>query len=219
MKNIPAERTVIGHPSCPRFITDIAKQAEKWGKDRPVGIVLPPVMPEAEQILEKILDRIRCFDDVEITANDWGTLAHLCDWKRKYALRTVLIMGILLSGQESDPAIRNFTDPQDEHVLWIGSRAVLFQWTPPMNTLVEYWSEPAAFHMTKLLSEMGVDAVEIGLQPVEIIDNSQHLPVRNVPYGLMSVRPCRGECSQCGGKEIIRAGHKVYFDRNMLKWE
>lgn len=219
MKKEAVMRTVLGHHSCPGSMDEIPAHLTKLEKGKPISLVLPPVKPAAEEQLEKILDILNDFQDAEITVNDWGTLARTAEWKRKNAMNVKLIMGILLSGQESDPAIRLFTDYQEEQVLRVGRKAVVYQWEPPPETLVNHWSEPASFHMTEMLRSMGVDIIETGLQPIPVREDTDHLPVRQLSYGLMSVKPCCGECDQCGGKEIRRAGCRVYFDRNMLIWE
>ena len=219
LKGQISERTLLGHPSCPKVMAAVPEQLLKIEKTRPVGLVLPPVTPSAETCLELILDEIRKFEDAEITANDWGTLSRTAEWKRQNHIKVTLIMGILLSGQESDPVIRQFTFPQKEQILKIGPKTVLVQWEKPPETLMNYWREPSAFHMTGFLRDMGVDAIELGLQPLPIKNGSIQMPVRSVPYGVMSVQPCGGDCTKCGGKDLIRAGCRLFFDRNLLKWE
>lgn len=219
MKKETVERTVMGHHSCPKALDDIQAQLAGTEKGKPVSVVLPPVKPAAEEKLEEILGLINGFEDAEIIVNDWGTLARTAERKRHNAMKATLITGILLSGQESDPAIRLFTDYQESRVLKIGQKAIEYEWVSPPETLVKHWGEPALFHMTEMLRSMGIDIIEIGLQPIPVTEGTNHLPVRMLPYGLMSVRPCCGKCEQCGGKEIRRAGCRVFFDRNMLIWE
>lgn len=219
MNDSEKQRIMLGHPSCPKVMTEIPAQLAELGNQRPVGLILPPVQPGSANILEKILELLMEFQDIEITANDWGTLVRTGEWKRTNKGQTKLIMGLLLSGQESDPAIRYFIERQEDRILRIGGKAVLFQWEPPPEELRNHWSEPAAFHMTDMLRRIGVDEIELGLQPVPVSENGRHLPVRQFPYGLMSVRPCCADCEKCGGGEIKRAGCRVFFDRNLLIWE
>ncbi len=213
------KRIVLGHPSCPKVMTEIPDQLAELGKYRPVGLILPPVQPGSMVFLENILGILREFKDIEITANDWGTLVRAGEWKRTNNGQTKLIMGILLSGQESDPAIRYFINRQEDRILRIGGKAVLFQWEPPPEELWNHWSEPAAFHMTDMLRSIGVDEIELGLQPIPFSEDGRHLPVRQIPYGLMSVKPCHADCVKCGGRTIQRAGYRVFFDRNLLIWQ
>ena len=212
--NEPKKKTA-GHPSCPKAISEIQHQMKMCSKDTPISLIFPPVTPEFERDLESILQEAEAFADVEMTANDWGTLSRTCKWKKERYPGARIIMGILLNTQESDPVIRLFTEPQADRTVMIGPKAVLMQWSPPAETLIRHWEEPSGFHMTALLRSMGVDEMETGLQPLKIDHETDHLPVRPVPYGVLTVRPCRGDCGKCSGKELLRAGIPVYFDRNL----
>ena len=77
---------------------------------------------------------------------------------------------------------------------------------------------------------MGADGIELGLQALEIPAGGD-VPFLLRREGILSVRPCRGECGKCeisrkceicekfGGKEVPRSGAVLRFDRNLLTWE
>ena len=211
-------RKILGHPACPKALKEIREGLAETGTDTPVGLILPPVTASLEEQLETLLEAAGPFEDVEITVNDWGTLERVSEWKRGRAAGTKLILGILLSGQDSDPVLRLFCEPQQSRQIRNGQQAVTLRWVPPPESLRKHWGEPSAFHLADLLRSMGVDAVELGCQPLPPAEAYGALPARQVPYGLLSMRPCPGDCSLCGGKELVRAGCRAFFDRNLLIW-
>ncbi len=189
-------------------------------KTMPLRIILPPVTPGLEPCLDRILLLAAFYNNnVEIIANDWGTLYRLAQWKRTCPHPTRLILGVLLSGQDTDPVLRCFTQPQPDRAVWAGEETVLLHWAPPPPTLTRHWSEPACFHLMSLLREMGVDAVELGLQPLPLPPCDGLLPIVHFPYGVLSVKPCRGQCASCGGPDSVRADCRLFFDRNLLLWQ
>ncbi len=216
MNAVGEKRLVLGHRSCPRALREMPARLEGIARNTPVEAVLPPVTPFLEETLETVLSLLEEFEDASVTVNDWGTLYRVSQWKK--GRKALLILGALLNGQDSDPAIRLFLAPQQDKIVWEGDGAALLRWAPPPEELKRHWAEPSAFHLAGMLRDMGVDAVEAGLQALDIPEPAD-LPVRRLPWGVMSVKPCRGECAKCGGGEIIRGGCRVFFDRNLLIWE
>ena len=213
------ERAILGHPSCPKAMLAIPERLREMEKTTPLRIILPPVTPGLEPCLDRILLLAAFYNNVEIIANDWGTLYRLAQWKRTCPHPTRLILGVLLSGQDTDPVLRSFTLPQPDRAVWAGEETVLLRWAPPPPSLSRHWSEPACFHLMPLLREMGVDAVELGLQPLPLPPGDGLLPIVPFPYGVLSVKPCRGKCASCAGPDIVRAGCRLFFDRNLLLWQ
>ncbi len=209
-------RLVLGHRSCPRALREMPARLEGIARNTPVEAVLPPVTPFLEEILETVLSLLGEFEDACVTVNDWGTLYRVSQWKK--GRKALLVLGALLNGQDSDPVIGLFCAPQPDKIVCEGDGAALLRWAPPPEELKRHWAEPSAFHLAGMLRDMGVDAVEAGLQALDIPEPAD-LTVRRLPWGVMSVKPCRGDCAKCGGGEIIRAGCRVFFDRNLLKWE
>ncbi|MBR4500674.1 MAG: hypothetical protein IKP22_02105 [Clostridia bacterium] len=210
------KRLVLGHRSCPRGLREMPAQLERIARNVPVEALIPPVTPFLEGTLETVLSLLGEFEDASVTVNDWGTLDRVSQWKK--GRRARLVLGALLNGQDSDPMIRVFCAPQPDKCVWEGGNAVLLRWAPPPEELKRHWAEPSAFHLAGMLRDMGVDAVETGLQALELTE-AAGLDVRRLDWGVMSVKPCRGDCAGCGGGEITRAGCRVFFDRNLLKWE
>ena len=210
------KRLVLGHRSCPRALKEMPAQLEMTARDIPVEAVLPPVTPSMEGTLETVLSLLAEFEDASVTVNDWGTLYRVSQWKKGCPAR--LVLGALLNGQDSDPVIRLFCVPQPDRLVRERDGAVLLRWAPPPEELKRHWAEPSVFHLAGMLRDMGVDAVEAGTQALDIPE-AAGLPVRQLPWGVMSVKPCRGDCGECGGGEIIRAGCRVFYDRNLLIWE
>ena len=219
MSGKEVSRILLGHPSCPREMRSLPEKLKTMESSRPVGLVFPPVTPALEDCLETVLEIVRPFEDVEITANDWGTLARTAEWKRGRTQRTGLILGMLLSGQESDPVIALFSEPQPDQAVLVGTKETLLRWVPPPAPLRRHWAEPSAFHLSELLRDMGVDEIELGLQPLSPMGNESGFPVRQTGFGLMSVKPCREDCAHCAGPEILRGGRRITFDRNLLRYE
>ncbi len=212
-------REVLGHRSCPGALREMPERMAGIPREVPVEAVLPPVTPGLEETLEKVLSLLEDFRDVRIIVNDWGTLVRVSLWKRGRAGGTTLVLGVLLAGQDSDPVIRLFLAPQPGRIVYAGKDTVLFRWAPPPETLKRHWAEPSAFHLSAMLTDMGVDEIETGLQAMELPVEDAGLPVSCLTCGVLSVQPCRGKCGDCGGREIIRAGCRVFFDRNLLLWE
>lgn len=214
----PDDRLILGHPSCPQALRSLLGQLCGLPAGRPLRLVFPPVTPLLEPFLEEILQAAGAFTDLELIANDWGTLSRLSRWKKDRTHPPRLILGVLISGQDTDPMLRSFLEPQPDRTVFSGEDIVLLRWAAPPETLIRHWSVPSAFHWTELLREMDVDAVELGLQPFPLPASEDALPVVSFPAGVLSVLPCRGCCEQCGGKETIRAGVRLYYDRNLLLW-
>ena len=213
------QSAILGHPSCPKAMLAIPEQLRDMERTTPLRITLPPVTPGLEPCLDRILLLAVFHNDVEIIANDWGALFRLAQWKRTCPHPTRLILGVLLSGQDTDPVLRSFTLPQPDRAVWAGEETVLLRWAPPPPSLSRHWSEPACFHLMPLLREMGVDAVELGLQPLPLPPGDGLLPIVPFPYGVLSVKPCRGKCASCAGPDTVRAGCRLFFDRNLLLWQ
>ncbi|MBR6185873.1 MAG: hypothetical protein IKQ41_06375 [Clostridia bacterium] len=212
-------RIALGHPSCPGVLRGLAAQMRALKADQPLRLTLPPVTPTLDKDVDEILRIAQAFSDVEIAANDWGTLARLSEWKKTRAPKLTLILGVLLSAQDTDPVLDTFLSPQPENAVRAGQEAVTLRWAPPPEALRQHWATPSAFHWTPLLREMGVDAVELGLQPLPLTDADGRMPIRAYPFGVLSVMPCRGNCALCGGPDAVRAGRRLFFDRNLLLWE
>ncbi len=217
--NTETARIRLGHPACPGVMREMAGALQSLPHDKPLRLTLPPVTPALEQELDILLEILRMRRDVEISANDWGTLARLSAWKKTCAHPPRLILGILLSGQDSDPVIRTFLEPQPDNAVRAGQETVTLRWAPPPDSLIRHWAEPSAFHWAPLLKEMGVDGIELGLQPLPLPERVAPQPVECFPWGVISVKPCRGNCAACGGPDTVRAGCRLFFDRNLLLWE
>ena len=213
-----------GHSSCPRALSQALSGLARTDIAEPVSVTVPPVTPAMEESLETLLAAARDFRFVRFIVNDWGTLRRVAEWKRERRFPAELIVGVLLAGQDSDPVIRSFPEPQPDRKVTVGGETLLLQWTPPPETLRRHWAEPSALHLWEFLRAMGADGIELGLQALEIPAGGD-VPFLLRREGVLSVRPCRGECGKCeicekfGGKEVPRSGAVLRFDRNLLTWE
>lgn len=217
--NTEKDRLTLGHHACPKALRELPARLRGLEEKPPIRLTLPPVTPPLVPFLEETLAIAETFSDVETAANDWGTLARLSEWKKNRAPSFKLILGALLSGQDTDPVLRLFLEPQPDTMVHSGQETVALRWSPPPMPLTLHWATPSAFHWTALLTEMGVDKIELGLQPLPLPDLHDHLPVASYPFGVLSVRPCCGDCAACGGPDKRRAGCRLFFDRNLLLWE
>ena len=139
--------------------------------------------------------------------------------ERSGVLKAELTLGVLLSGQETDPVLTDLTHPQEGGVFWEPDGCVELRWSPPPEALQAHWRCPSALHQAGLLRSLGVTGVELGSQALEPPPKLPGLRVRRLDHAVVSVFPCRGDCAHCGGQMIQRAGKCLYSDRNLLLWK
>ena len=207
----------LGHHACPRALAEMTAALAQLPAGVPVRLTLPPVTPRLSDALAQLLEAAAGRSRVELVCNDWGTLARCGAWKRSHP-GVQLTLGALLAEQDTDPMLAVFTQPQPDRIVRDGSAAVRLRWVPPPPALTAHWQTPSALHRTDILRTLGVDAVELCRQALEPAADIPGLPVERLPYAILSVRPCCGDCAACGGKTVTRGGRRLYWDRNLLLW-
>ncbi len=215
-----AAPTVLGHHGCPRALREIVETLPSFsdGQSSALRLVIPPLMPGLFADFEEILTRISQRERTELVLNDYGALYCAAARKRGGALKAELTLGVLLSGQETDPVLTDLTQPQDGGVFWESDGCVELRWSPPPEALQAHWRCPSALHQAGLLRSLGVTGVELGPQALEPPLELAGLRVRRLDSAVVSVFPCRGDCAHCGGQTVQRAGKRLYSDRNLLLW-
>ena len=206
----------LGHHACPRSLSELADAPELTDGSLPLRLRIPPVTPGLDDALNALLARIGNRKDVTLVLNDWGTLARCAARKREGKLSAALCLGALLNTQDTDPVLQSWTQPQPDHLVWEEGGVTRLRWAPPPETLRAHWRSPSALHWTPLLHSLGVEEVEQCRQAIEPPPALPGFRVRCLPYAILSVLPCGGDCARCGGKEMTRCGKALRWDRNML---
>ena len=209
---LPSNMT--GHHSCIgalRDIRDYLTGQEGGGHKDPV-FVFPPITPdhcEEFQALIKMINDSYKGDTAEIVLNDYGTIAYCKKMKDEGRLNVKLTIGLLLSGQDTDPFydILNTSEsdiPKDK------------------EKILKHLSEPSVFDQTDFLLQYGITGIELCRQPVRI-DTShptyKRFNIRLYDISVLSVKPCCGNCDVCGEKTVTRNGSKILSDRNLLFYD
>ncbi len=207
---------VLGHHSCPRSLKEMLSDPALSELGAPLRLVIPPVTPGLSERFALLLERIGTRTDVTLTLNDWGALAHCAARKREGRLAAVLCLGALLSGQDTDPVLETWTHPQPDHLVLREDGVVRLRWTPPPETLAAHWRCPSAVHMAPLLRSLAVEEVELCRQALEPPSGIPGFRISYLPYAILSVQPCGGDCARCGGPALRRCGKTLKWDRNML---
>ncbi len=104
------ERLYAGHPGCAAWLS-----APEWIEttDRPLTLVVPPLSEPLFHRLAGHLHHLLCFDsrEIELSLNDWGTLAYCAGFIRDRGLPWLLAAGVLLAEQHTDPLLAEFMRP------------------------------------------------------------------------------------------------------------
>ncbi len=206
----------LGHHSCPRALRELSEAPETDRAARPLRLVIPPVTPELVGTLDALLDRISQRADVVLVLNDFGALSRCAARKKSGALSAALCLGALLSGQDTDPVLESWTCPQPDRVVADEDGFLRLRWAPPPETLMAHWRRPSAWHWAPLLRALGVEEIELCRQPLGPPLDLPGFRVTCLPYAILSVLPCGGDCARCGAKPMERCGKPLRWDRNLL---
>ena len=208
------EALTFGHHACPRALRELAESAFP-DSSRPLRLVIPPVTSEHSADLDALLERIGEREHTVLVLNDWGTLARCAKKKKSGSLAAALCLGALLSAQDTDPVLEMWTRPQPDHLVIEEQGIARLRWAPPPETLREHWRCPSAKHWAPLLDSLGVKEIELCRQAIGPPPALPGFRVTVLPFAILSVLPCRGDCAHCGGKEMTRCGVKLQWDRSM----
>ena len=215
MELLKTPRT-LGHHACPRSMKELSEAPELNDEAMPLRLVIPPVTPGRSDLLDDLLLRLAARENTTLVLNDWGTLAYCATQKKAGRLRAALCLGALLNAQDTDPVLQSWTQPQPDHLAAEARGIIRLRWTPPPETLTAHWRCPSALHWTPLLHALHVEEVELCRQAIEPPPEIPGFRVFRLPYAIVSVLPCGGDCSRCGGKALTRCGRPLRWDRNML---
>ncbi len=219
MEEIRNAPRTLGHHACPRGLTESADAPELGDAQMPLRLVIPPVTPGLSDAMEALLARIGRRENVTLVLNDWGTLARCAARKREGRLCAALCLGALLNTQDTDPVLYAWTQPQPDRTVLDEHGVTCLRWAPPPETLTEHWRCPSALHLTPLLRSLGVEEAELCRQAIEPPLEMPGLRTHRLPYEILTVQPCGGDCAHCGGTELVRCGRRFRWDRNMLVGE
>lgn len=215
-----------GHCSCPgRFresMRALEKQISAGGQDR-LCVMVPPITPFLETDVEKVLDLTADRENAELSLNDWGTLLRCARLKKEGSLRASLTVGVLLAGQDTDPLLSTFCEPQETQTVLTrektipdpadvsncthdfivsdagDTRTIRAVWKEPSSRLRIHWRTPSVLEILPFLREMGVDRIELCAQPLAFPKDTgdREIAVTFIPESILSVIPCTGNCHHC----------------------
>ena len=151
---------MIGHHSCIGALKDIKKYLDNPDRDvqtDPV-FVFPPITPAYCTEFQTLIELIGCgYKDnkAEIVLNDYGAAVYCGKLKTEGMLKAKLTLGLLLSGQDTDPfyAAIEGTDvymPKDK------------------EKILMHLSEPSVFSQTEFMDKYGIRGIELCRQPIKI---------------------------------------------------
>ncbi len=202
---------MIGHHSCIGALKDIKKFLDKPDKavqTDPI-FVFPPITPAYCNEFQTIIKLIGCrYTDykAEIVLNDYGTVAYCGKLKTEGLLKAKLTMGLLLSGQDTDP-------------FYAAIESADADTRKDKEKILKHLSEPSVFSQTKFMDKYGISGIELCRQPINIDrlhTAYEKYDIRLYDISVLSVKACCGNCKQCGELPVIRNGRKIFSDRNIL---
>lgn len=235
-----SEITILGHCSCPELFRETVRffsnQTAAPGLSEEVPspcsakdsqdasgriycVMIPPVSPSLEKDFRELLQIIGNRRDIELSLNDWGSLWHCSALKERGELALGLTAGVLLSGQDTDPLLADFYKPQPSRMVYAGEEGntpALAKWVPPGEALTEHWRTPSVFTVVPLLKKLGVTRLELSNQPLPLPETAPGLPVTLISEAVISVFPCRSNCSACQKYLTIKRGNEIIQRRRNL---
>jgi hypothetical protein len=213
---------IFGNESCGEYLIDQARTslvASLLDSGALSGIILPYLTPEREAGFLRLLNEIK--KPTMIIINDVGAYMIV----KKSCHRIVL--GRLLSGQNTDPAIFQFMSEQPDRCISIENEVAILKHVPPPIPLIRHFRE------VPLLKENSICFfLDDDLKATVMLDNvPQGLPEK-VPSGcsvmlnleniLVSVIPC-GDCADCPKREVKlgvnRSQIGIYRKRNSVYYK
>jgi hypothetical protein len=198
------ERLYLGHPGCDArlCVPDWLEETE-----RPFTLVVPPLSEPRFHRIQGCLHRLLRFGsrEIELSLNDWGTLAYCSEFIRGRGLPWLLAAGILLAEQHTDPLLAEFCRPTERRTpVWSEGEPAELRWRAPPPALAEHWRMPGVFTKIDLLREMGVKRVELCAQPLPWPEQGPGLPVSIYQDALLGFIPC----PSCAGERVPGCGDK-----------
>jgi collagenase-like PrtC family protease len=202
---------MIGHHSCIGALNDIKKYLDNSDKNEqsdPV-FVFPPITPAYCTEFQTLIELICCrYTDhkAEIVLNDYGAAVYCGKLKTEGMLKAKLTLGLLLSGQDTDPFYEAIESADADT-------------RKDKEKILKHLSEPSVFSQTKFMDKYGISGIELCRQPITI--NRRHTAyekynIRLYDISVLSVKACCGNCKKCGETPVIRYDRKIFSDRNLL---
>ena len=204
-------KNMIGHHSCIGALNDIKKYLDNSDKNEqsdPV-FVFPPITPAYCTEFQTLIELICCrYTDhkAEIVLNDYGAAVYCGKLKTEGMLKAKLTLGLLLSGQDTDPFYEAIESADADT-------------RKDKEKILKHLSEPSVFSQTKFMDKYGISGIELCRQPINIDrlhTAYEKYDIRLYDISVLSVKACCGNCKQCGEPTVIRNGRKIFSDRNIL---